>query len=85
MPDKHHCRDEIMRKIKVEEGTDEVKIFSASTILKHEPDDDVDVDGIEDRLSPLVEEPVSSIRPQHQPMPSLSITIDQSDQTRFVQ
>ncbi|CAF3948277.1 unnamed protein product [Rotaria magnacalcarata] len=48
--------DEINKKIKVEDGTDEVKIFSASSIDKHESDDDVD---IEDRLSPVVEEPAS--------------------------
>jgi hypothetical protein len=53
--------DETITTIKMEEGTDEVKIFSASTIKKNEPDDDIDVDGIEDRLSPVVEEPVSSI------------------------
>ena len=38
-----------------------LKSFSASTIKKIEPDDDIDVDGIEDRLSPVVEEPVSLI------------------------
>lgn len=43
----------------MEDGTDEVKVFSASTIKKNEPDDDIDVDGIEDRLSPVVEEPTS--------------------------
>jgi hypothetical protein len=48
--------DETITKIKIEEGTDEVKIF---TIQKHDPDDDVDIDGIEDRLSPVVVEPVS--------------------------
>ena len=50
--------DETITTIKMEEGTDEVKVFSASTFKKNEPDDDVDVDGIEDRLSPVVEEPV---------------------------
>jgi hypothetical protein len=45
----------------MEDGNDEVKVFSASTIIKNEPDDDIDVDGIEDRLSPVVEEPVSLI------------------------
>jgi hypothetical protein len=53
--------DETITTIKMEEGTDEVKVFSASTIKKIEPDDDIDVDGIEDRLSPVVEEPVSLI------------------------
>jgi hypothetical protein len=53
--------DETITTIKMEDGNDEVKIFSASTIKKNEPDDDIDVDGIEDRLSPVVEEPVSSI------------------------
>jgi hypothetical protein len=43
-------------KIKIEEGTDEVKVFSASSIQKNESDVD-----IEDRLSPVVEEPVSFI------------------------
>jgi hypothetical protein len=51
--------DETITTIKMEEGNDEVKVFSASTIKKTEPDDDIDVDGIEDRLSPVVEEPVS--------------------------
>lgn len=53
--------DETITTIKMEDGTDEVKVFSASTIIKNEPDDDIDVDGIEDRLSPVVEEPVSEI------------------------
>ena len=48
--------DETVAKIKIEDGADEIKIFSASTILKNEPDDD-NAD-IEDRLSPVVEEPV---------------------------
>lgn len=51
--------DETITTIKMEDGNDEVKVFSASTIKKNEPDDDIDVDGIEDRLSPVVEEPVS--------------------------
>jgi hypothetical protein len=51
--------DETITTIKMEDGNDEVKVFSASTIIKNEPDDDIDVDGIEDRLSPVVEEPVS--------------------------
>jgi hypothetical protein len=51
--------DETITTIKMEDGNDEIKIFSASTIKKNEPDDDIDVDGIEDRLSPVVEEPVS--------------------------
>jgi hypothetical protein len=46
---------------KLEDGTDEIKIFSASTTLKQEIDDDVDVDGIEDRLSPVVDEPVNFV------------------------
>ena len=52
----------------MEEGNDEVKVFSASTMKKNEPDDDIDVDGIEDRLSPVVVEPVSerqSLRISH--------------------
>ena len=49
----------------MEEGNDEVKVFSASTIKKNEPDDDIDVDGIEDRLSPVVEEPVSVLIVTH--------------------
>ena len=57
--------DETITTIKMEDGTDEVKVFSASTIKKIEADDDIDVDGIEDRLSPVVEEPVSSIRIFH--------------------
>lgn len=51
--------DDTITTIKMEDGTDEVKVFSASTIKKNEPDDDIDVDGIEDRLSPVVEEPTS--------------------------
>lgn len=46
--------NETIKNIKVEDGADEIKIFSASSINKNEPDD---VD-IEDRLSPVVEEPV---------------------------
>lgn len=57
--------DETITTIKMEDGTDEVKVFSASTIKKIEADDDIDVDGIEDRLSPVVEEPVSFIRSFH--------------------
>ena len=49
--------DEIRRKVKTEESTDEVKIFSALAIPKNESDVD-----IEDRLSPVVEEPVSFIQ-----------------------
>jgi hypothetical protein len=56
-----NTNDETITTIKMEDGTDEVKVFSASTIKKAEPDDDIDVDGIEDRLSPVVEEPVSFI------------------------
>lgn len=56
----NNTNDETITTIKMEEGTDEVKVFSASTIKKNEPDDDIDVDGIEDRLSPVVEEPVRS-------------------------
>ena len=52
---KKECSSTI--KIKIEEGTDEVKVFSASTIQKNESDVD-----IEDRLSPVVEEPVSFIK-----------------------
>ncbi|CAF1116436.1 unnamed protein product [Adineta steineri] len=44
-------------KIKTEAENDEIKIFSASSILKNEPDAD-----IEDRLSPVVEEPTSPNR-----------------------
>jgi hypothetical protein len=44
-------------KIKLEEGTDEVKVFSQSTVQKNESDID-----IEDRLSPVIEEPVSFIK-----------------------
>ena len=53
--------DETITTIKMEDGNDEVKVFSASTIKKNEPDDDIDVDGIDDRLSPVVEEPVSLV------------------------
>ena len=53
--------DEMTMTIKVEDLTDEVKIFSASTLLKHEVEDEVDVDGIEDRLSPVVDEPVRKL------------------------
>ena len=59
--DSSNNNDETITTIKMEDGTDEVKVFSASTIKKAEPDDDIDVDGIEDRLSPVVEEPVSFI------------------------
>ncbi|CAF0921752.1 unnamed protein product [Rotaria sp. Silwood1] len=51
--------DETITTIKMEDGNDEIKIYSASTIKKNEPDDDIDIDGIEDRLSPVVEEPTS--------------------------
>ncbi|CAF2492124.1 unnamed protein product [Rotaria sp. Silwood2] len=51
--------DETITTIKMEGENDEVKIYSASTIKKNEADDDIDVDGIEDRLSPVVEEPTS--------------------------
>jgi hypothetical protein len=57
--DSSNNNDETITTIKMEDGTDEVKIFSASTIKKNEPDDDIDVDGIEDRLSPVIQEPVS--------------------------
>lgn len=57
--DSSNNNDETITTIKMEDGNDEVKVFSASTIKKNEPDDDVDVDGIEDRLSPVVEEPVN--------------------------
>jgi len=56
-----NTNDETITTIKMEDGNDEVKVSSASTIIKNEPDDDIDVDGIEDRLSPVVEEPVSLI------------------------
>jgi hypothetical protein len=59
--DSSNNNDETITTIKMEDGNDEVKVFSASTIKKNEPDDDIDVDGIEDRLSPVVEEPVSFI------------------------
>ncbi|CAF2040532.1 unnamed protein product [Rotaria magnacalcarata] len=57
--DSSNNNDETITTIKMEDGNDEVKVFSASTIKKNEPDDDIDVDGIEDRLSPVVEEPTS--------------------------
>jgi C1A family cysteine protease len=57
--DDSNTNDETITTIKMEDGTDEVKIFSASTIKKNEVDDDIDVDGIEDRLSPVIQEPVS--------------------------
>ncbi|UJR08235.1 hypothetical protein I4U23_012508 [Adineta vaga] len=43
-------------KIKVEDEKDEIKVFSASSMLKSEPDADM-----EERLSPVVEEPTSPI------------------------
>lgn len=51
--------DKMTTKIKIEDGTDEIKVFAASTIDNNESDNDQndDVD-IEDRLSPVVEEPV---------------------------
>ena len=56
-----HGLHQTITTIKMEDGNDEVKIFSASSIKKNEPEDDIDVDGIEDRLSPVVEEPVSTL------------------------
>lgn len=55
--------DEPTITIKTEDPSDEVRIYSASTLLKTEVEDDVDVDGIEDRLSPVVEEPSSPTKP----------------------
>ncbi|CAF0721243.1 unnamed protein product [Adineta steineri] len=55
----NNTNDETITTIKMEDGTDEIKIFSASTIKKNDPDDDIDVDGIEDRLSPVIETPTS--------------------------
>lgn len=63
--------DEPTIRIKTEDGTDEVKVFSASTNLKKEIEDDVDVDGIEDRLSPVVEEPVSPTKAEPSTIPNL--------------
>lgn len=57
--DESSANDDTITSIKMEEGNDEVKVFSASTLKKNEPEDDIDVDGIEDRLSPVVVEPVS--------------------------
>ncbi len=56
-------------KIKIEDENDEIKIFSASAIQKNEVDGD-----IEDRLSPVVEEPVSFIKYE---IPKLFVFISQ--------
>ncbi|CAF1677725.1 unnamed protein product, partial [Didymodactylos carnosus] len=48
------------------EGGDEVKIFTSSAVNEANgqttDDDDIDVDGIDDRLSPVVVEPASPVK-----------------------
>lgn len=78
-----NSNDETITNIKMEEGNDEVKVFSASTLKKHEPDDDIDVDGIEDRLSPVIVEPVSTHVNHHESLISLSLFLSRV-QTRMI-